>query len=93
MTAICYVAGGSREEQSKPCFVFLGFIVAEGALKVAHECIQSSRLPLVLDLDETVVKAYTASKLTKEIDGITNALAWHAAEYVPSSLCDVCSCA
>ena len=65
--------------------VFLGFIVADGALDMAHECIQSMRLPLVLDLDETVVKAYTASKLTKEIDELTARLAQRDPECATSS--------
>ena len=55
--------------------VFLGFVVADGALEMAYECIQSMRLPLVLDLDETVVKAYTAAKLTKEIEELTAKMA------------------
>ena len=53
--------------------------MADGALEMAYDCIQSSRLPLVLDLDETVVKAYTGSKLTKEIDELTAKLAKHDA--------------
>ena len=59
--------------------VFLGFVVADGALEMAYDCIQSIRLPLVLDLDETVVKAYTVSKLTKEIDELTAKMAQHDA--------------
>ena len=65
--------------------VFLGFIVADGALEMAYKCIQSMRLPLVLDLDETVVKAYTASKLTKEIDELTARLAQRDPECATSS--------
>ncbi len=59
--------------------------MADGALDMAYECIQSMRLPLVLDLDETVVKAYTASKLTKEIDELTARLAQRDPECVMSS--------
>lgn len=55
--------------------VFLGFVVADGALEMGYECILSMRLPLVLDLDETVVKAYTVTKLTKEIDELTEQMA------------------
>lgn len=47
--------------------MFLGFVVAVGALEMAYECIKGARLPLVLDLDETVVKAYTAGKITDTI--------------------------
>ncbi len=65
--------------------VFLGFVVADGALEMAHDCIQSMRLPLVLDLDETVIKAYTASKLTKEIDELTARLAQRDAECATST--------
>ena len=35
---------------------------------MAHECVRDGLLPLLLDLDETVVKAYPIGKLTREID-------------------------
>ena len=71
------LAAGSDADQGKPYPVFLGFIVAEGALEMAHECMQTTRLPLLLDLDETVVKAYTARTLTTEIENLTNSMLWH----------------
>jgi hypothetical protein len=60
-------AEGGEGGQRQPYPVFLGFVVAAGALEMAYGCIKGARLPLVLDLDETVVKAYTAGKITDTI--------------------------
>ena len=62
------LAAEASAEQGKPYPLFLGFVVAKGALEMAHECVRDGLLPLLLDLDETVVKAYPISKLTREID-------------------------
>ena len=54
---------------------FLGYSVAAGARVAAANFIEGSRLPLVLDLDETLLVAYTSKKLCMELQRLQHARA------------------
>ena len=67
--------------------VFLGYSVAAGARMAAANFIEGSRLPLILDLDETLLCAYTSKKLGSELERLQQermeALATGRARYLP----------
>ena len=68
-------AGACAGEGNEQVPVFLGYSVAAGARAAAANFIEGSRLPLVLDLDETLLVAYTSKKLCAELSRLAHARA------------------
>lgn len=46
---------------------FWGYLVHDGATLLTSSWLEKSQLPVVLDLDETLIVAHSASKLQQEI--------------------------
>ncbi|CAL8462324.1 g1857 [Coccomyxa elongata] len=58
-----------------PTPLFLGYVVARGAAEMATALIDNSRLPLLFDLDETLLSASTANNLRVRIKNLREKLA------------------
>ncbi|BDA46182.1 probable RNA polymerase II C-terminal domain phosphatase-like 1 at N-terminal half [Coccomyxa sp. Obi] len=58
-----------------PSPLFLGYLVARGAAEMATALIDNSRLPLLFDLDETLLSAFTANNLRVRIKNLRERLA------------------
>ncbi len=82
--------------------VFLGYVVARGTAETARggaeaaaALIENMRLPLVLDLDETLLEAFTANQLRKHIKDLSAEIDggnWYASLHSLSSVSTFASC-
>ena len=63
--AVTISAGGDMEAFQD---VLLGFVVPQGSLWRAADALLTFRLPLILDLDETLVSAQTLSSLSRKFN-------------------------
>ena len=65
-TQAATIAAGGDMEAFKD--VLLGFVVPQGSLWRAADALLKLRLPLILDLDETLVSAQTVSSLSRRFN-------------------------
>ena len=65
---MCGVAG--KAQKTVPAF--LGYIVPEGVVVMADGLISNCLLPVILDLDETLLVANSISQLTSQITKASN---------------------
>jgi len=69
------VCWGCAGEQERGLPVFLGYRCARGAAERASSLLASGQLPLLLDLDETLLVAATVNKFCKLIHDASKELA------------------